>query len=77
MLPIPFITVVDNAELDTFNAFGLISGVKESPFVIEFGVEEGVVDDAKTPDTESVSIFIVALPVKSNPLLIGAVVSVG
>lgn len=55
----------------------LISGVNDSPFEMELGVLDGVVEEGNTPVTASVSIFTGALPVKSKFLLIGAVVSVG
>lgn len=54
-----------------------MSGVSDSPFEIEFGVLEGVVDEGNTPETTSVSILTGLLPLKSKLLFIGAVVSVG
>lgn len=44
---------------------------------MELGVDVGVVDEGKALLTASVSIFTGVLFEKSNPLLIGAVVSVG
>lgn len=54
-----------------------MSGVKDNPLLIEFGVLEGVVEEGNGPVTVSVSILTVAFPVKSMPLFKGAVVSVG
>ena len=68
---------MDNMRIpNTYLRFDFMSGVKERPFVMELGVLEGVVEDGNTPDTASDSILIGVLPVKSSPLLIGAVVSV-
>lgn len=53
-----------------------MSGVSASPLLMEFGVDEGVVDDGKTLETASVSNFTGVLVLKSKPRLIDAVVSV-
>lgn len=53
-----------------------MSGVNDNPLETELGVLDGVVEEGNTLETASASIFIGVDPEKSNPLFIGAVVSV-
>lgn len=55
----------------------MISGVSDSPLLMELGVEEGVVDEGNIPDEASTSIFTGTLPGNSRLRLMAAVVSVG